>query len=134
MEPIELQARREALGLPQGLLADRLGVAQNTVSQWESGKRRIPTGIDAELWMLEQQVATLTEDFAAQVRENAEPQPLVALPGAGTPERLARVAAARAAAASRELGVTVALVETRDAGVASQVSPVLPRESGGESL
>jgi transcriptional regulator with XRE-family HTH domain len=59
MTPIELKARREALGLSQSALAGMLDVAQNTVSQWEGGQRRVPDGIDAELAACED----LVEEF-----------------------------------------------------------------------
>lgn len=68
MRPMELRARRECLGLGQGPLAKILGVAQNTVSQWETGARAIPPGIRAELEHLEETVDTLT-DRAVQAAE-----------------------------------------------------------------
>lgn len=39
MDPIEIKARREALGLNQEDMAAILGVKQITVSQWEAGLR-----------------------------------------------------------------------------------------------
>lgn len=41
MTPNELRARRQALGLSQKALAERLGVPQATVSRWETGHHRI---------------------------------------------------------------------------------------------
>jgi transcriptional regulator with XRE-family HTH domain len=44
MEPAELGARirelREAAGLSQAELAERLGIAQNSLSNWERGNRQ----------------------------------------------------------------------------------------------
>lgn len=37
MTPADLKAAREALGLSQNGLAERLGVSQSTVSRWEAG-------------------------------------------------------------------------------------------------
>jgi transcriptional regulator with XRE-family HTH domain len=37
MSPEEIKTRRNKLGLTQGELAERLGVAVNTVSRWELG-------------------------------------------------------------------------------------------------
>ena len=53
MNPVEIVARREALGLSQVQLAALLGVAQNTVSAWERGKRNIPAGVHTDLESLE---------------------------------------------------------------------------------
>jgi transcriptional regulator with XRE-family HTH domain len=36
-KPADIRQRREALGLTQGQLAEKLGVALNTVSRWENG-------------------------------------------------------------------------------------------------
>lgn len=41
MTPAELRAAREALGLSQRALAERLGVPQATVSRWETGQHPI---------------------------------------------------------------------------------------------
>jgi len=40
-----LKTLRELLGLSQSQLAKKLGVAQNTLSQWERGERDIPTSV-----------------------------------------------------------------------------------------
>jgi DNA-binding transcriptional regulator YiaG len=39
--PLELRARRKALGLSQSDLAEALGVTQHTVSRWEEGKMKL---------------------------------------------------------------------------------------------
>ncbi len=41
MQPAELLARRRSLGLTQVELAERLGVAANTVARWERGELTI---------------------------------------------------------------------------------------------
>ena len=61
MDPIELRARREALGLSQSELATLLGVKQNTWSQWETGKRGVPDGVGEELARLEEVVEDLVD-------------------------------------------------------------------------
>ncbi len=62
MTPLELRARREALGLSQGLLASLLGNAQNTVSQWENGRRAIPGDVDETLARYEEVVESLVDE------------------------------------------------------------------------
>jgi transcriptional regulator with XRE-family HTH domain len=46
----ELIARREALGISQLELDERLGNASGLVSKWECGMRR-PTGFNLACWM-----------------------------------------------------------------------------------
>lgn len=55
MRPLELKARREALGLSQASLSLLLNVSQPTIAQWESGSRspRDPVSIDLTLTQLE---------------------------------------------------------------------------------
>jgi transcriptional regulator with XRE-family HTH domain len=55
--PEELKRRREALGLTQTALAQRIGVDHNTVCRWERGLRAITTPVllDAALRLLEQE-------------------------------------------------------------------------------
>jgi transcriptional regulator with XRE-family HTH domain len=38
----ELKTLRDRLGLTQGELAEKLGVARNTITRWEMGIRHIP--------------------------------------------------------------------------------------------
>ena len=61
MLPEEIKARRNELGLTQGELAARLGVALNTVSRWELGTSAPESGpmLDLALKYLEmtQQIA-----------------------------------------------------------------------------
>lgn len=116
MQPIELRARREALGLPQHELAAWLGVAQATISAWEVGRRTIPAGIHGELAELEEQLLDIA-DRMVQAGEAAGAECVLftfvddgELAAAhpemdGWPAALHRVAAAQAAAALRETGV-----------------------------
>ena len=41
MSPAELKTLRARLGLSQQQLAERIGVARNTVNRWEMGERNI---------------------------------------------------------------------------------------------
>lgn len=75
MQPIELQARREALGLSQGLLASLLGVAQATIARWETGQRGIPPNLDEELAAQEEIVEQLL-DHAADLLDEADGEPV----------------------------------------------------------
>ena len=52
--------RRRTLGLSQSDLAQRLGVKQPTLSQWESGVRPLPEGVDREITIMETQQESLT--------------------------------------------------------------------------
>lgn len=53
MDPVELIARREQLGLSQSALADALDVKQASISHYETGKREIPEWMGHELTHLE---------------------------------------------------------------------------------
>lgn len=110
MKPIELRSRREALGLSQRDLAKQLGNAQNTVSQWEAGKRLIPQDVERVLATLEKQVSLMIEQ-ALSVLESNDADPIVLITHAtdaslwaahpemdGTPAVIHRVACARIAA------------------------------------
>jgi transcriptional regulator with XRE-family HTH domain len=55
MKGAELRKRREALGLTQQRLADRLGVARNTIARWERQERAIPTYLDLALKSIERE-------------------------------------------------------------------------------
>lgn len=49
MEPIELKARREGLGLNQEEMAAILGVKQTTLSRWESGHSAPRDPVEVEM-------------------------------------------------------------------------------------
>lgn len=42
---MELEKIRRVSGITQRELAEKIGVQQNTVSQWESGKRKVPSNM-----------------------------------------------------------------------------------------
>lgn len=53
MQPIELKAVREWLGLSVTWLADHLKVNSRTVREWEEGRSKIPDGVRLEVEHLE---------------------------------------------------------------------------------
>jgi|LSQX01.1.fsa_nt_gb DNA-binding transcriptional regulator YiaG len=118
--PIELRARREALGLSQQQLATWLAVAQSTLAQWESGRRRIP-GIRAELNVIEAILNDLVDDLTRQGQTNptlttyrTDEQWWGADPTARDtrlPATLHRVATARAQAKLHKDGIDIMLVD-----------------------
>lgn len=118
--PIELRARREALGLSQQQLATWLAVAQSTLAQWESGRRRIP-GIRPELNVIEAILNDLVDELTQQGQTNptlttyrTDEQWWGADPAArdtGLPATLHRVATARAQAKLHKDGIDIMLVD-----------------------
>lgn len=71
MNPIELRARREALGLSQQALGELLDVPQPTLSAWEVGTRspRDPASVHLLLAELEDTLARLIDE-AVEVVEH----------------------------------------------------------------
>lgn len=73
MNPLELTARREALGLSQADLADYFDVKQLTVSRWEKGHRYpsddtfLVDGLDTLEAFLDSLTENLWEDVEAQL-------------------------------------------------------------------
>lgn len=65
MDPIEIKARREALGLNQEDMAALLGVKQITVSQWEAGLRspRDPADVALRLAQIEEIQEKIIDDL-----------------------------------------------------------------------
>ncbi len=124
MTPLELLARREGLGLSQASLAGVLGNGQNTISQWEHGRRRIPDGLDGELAEVEEWLEDLADrmlDACEQVHEAGEPPSIISYRDDrafwaahpewdGMPSELHRVAAARAVVAARDEGIEVTIL------------------------
>lgn len=118
MNPVELRARREALGLSQASLAAWMGNAQATVSAWESGTRTIPDGVDSDLAELEDRVESLVgrmveaclavDEDALLLTHRTDTELAAAHPDMdGWPAALHRVACARAAAECRVEGLRV---------------------------
>jgi len=55
MKGAKLRERREALGLTQQRLADRLEVSRNTVARWEREEMAIPGLLDLALKAIERE-------------------------------------------------------------------------------
>lgn len=72
MTPIELRARREALGLSQTEFAKILSTSQHTVSDWERGHREIPLGLRGELGQAEYYVDVATEAALTTLQQAAK--------------------------------------------------------------
>ncbi|CRH90131.1 putative zinc finger/helix-turn-helix protein%2C YgiT family [Chlamydia trachomatis] len=77
MEPIEITARRSALGLNQADFAHLLGVKQATISHWETGKRNPNnpdrlTGEIAQFERLHQQIVDETLQILRNVLDSKE--------------------------------------------------------------
>ena len=123
---VGLRSRREALGLPQAVLARLLGVSQNVVSSWEQTTRtpRDPVGVHMRVAELEEVMEDLIAQIVADVTVGGDPVELVtyatdeawwaASSGAGRaglPVQLHRVATARAAVElGEEFGCRVEIV------------------------
>lgn len=81
MEPIELMARRSALGLNQADFARLLGVKQATISHWETGARTPSnpdrlTGEIAQFERLHQKIANETMQVLRSVLGSNEDTPV----------------------------------------------------------
>lgn len=74
-----LRRERQALGLTQGELGARLGVARNTVTRWELGTRRIEH--PQMLWLALAQIAAQRDQ--AGVHEDMARPVGRAMPGRG---------------------------------------------------
>ena len=104
MAPVELSARRAALGLSQSQLAERLGISQAHVSQMERGGRRIPTGLAGELLALEDAVS----DFAGPMMHAVLEDDAQTIEVGNDP--LERAAAVSVISKARQMGKTVRLM------------------------
>jgi len=123
VNPIELKARRLALGLSQSELAELVGVGQNAVSQWETGARRPNPGTAVVLADALDQLEDAAMDLEDELVELAEhksalldsPEVTLAVPEGPLPGSVRLVAWARAAAACRvELGVEATIIDAAD--------------------
>ena len=113
MNPVEIVARREALGLSQVQLAALLGVAQNTVSAWERGKRNIPAGVHTDLESLEALQDELISE-TTQTLLGASGRVVLTLPMAtpgNLPDSFQRVVAANILRDVRGEGREISLVQ-----------------------
>ncbi len=68
----DLRVRREALGLSRAWVARRLGVAEQTVSRWESGARAIPGDVWPLLDEAENRADILVHTILVRRRREAE--------------------------------------------------------------
>ncbi len=127
MRPIELIARREALGLTQTQCAKILGNTQSAVSHWEKGRSYIPDGVDDDLLALERLVDELVERMIEQATDaKARGEiPIIRLKVGRRdlgpvnehetpPAILQRVAAARAQFELRDQSIQAHILETTD--------------------
>lgn len=123
MAPIELKARRLALGMNQQQLARLLHVRQATVSMWERGGHSIPHRLDSELALLEDAAADLADrmvelldaapDIDALLVHDDERDFWKAQPEhEGLPVICQQVAAARAATEMRDDGRKIWILPT----------------------
>lgn len=119
MDPLELVARREALGLDSAHLAELLGWATVDVGECEAASRDIPAEVDAKLNELE-----FARDTIAGVLEDSLPGDVctyytdeafwAAWPEMrGVPAGIHRIAAADALRSARWAGVHTRIVAAR---------------------
>lgn len=77
MDPGELQAVREYLGLTTQTLAGMLGVRHDTVRRWESGRDPIPQRVREEVEQIEQHTATAVGELVAALQDARDPAVVV---------------------------------------------------------
>ncbi len=139
MNPIELRARRAALGLSQAELAALLDCPRPVLSTWETGSRRPrdPLSIEIAIAELEDVMDGLIDDLAQQIEHASGVQDSSVVKrrtydsdeawwavdaearAARLPSSMHRVALARAAAEARGDGITVRIT---GAGVDEEVA------------
>lgn len=73
MDPGELQAVREYLGLTTEHLAAMLGVRHDTVRRWESGRDPIPERVSGEVEQIEEATAHAVAELSAVLRDARDP-------------------------------------------------------------
>lgn len=73
MDPGELQTVREYLGLTLDALAGMLGVRQDTLRRWESGRDPIPHRVREEIEDIEEYTARAVDEIVAALRDADEP-------------------------------------------------------------
>lgn len=77
MDPGELQAVREYLGLTGDALAGMLGVNPVTVRRWESGRDPIPHRVPQEVAEIASQTSDAVDELAELLRAADEPRTVV---------------------------------------------------------
>lgn len=77
MDPGELQAVREYLGLTTETLAAMLGVRHDTVRRWESGRDPIPGRVRAEVEAVEESTARSVGELVDALRDARDPAVVV---------------------------------------------------------
>ncbi|MEN1977046.1 Aca2/YdiL-like domain-containing protein [Cellulomonas sp. P4] len=73
MDPGELQTVREYLGLTLDALAGMLGVRQDTLRRWESGRDPIPHRVREEVEQIEAVTAAAVGEVVAALQNAADP-------------------------------------------------------------
>ena len=73
MNRADLKVRREALGLTQGWLAERLGVQDRAVRRWEAGDREVPADVWDVIEQAEQQAEAILDAVADGLADQPEP-------------------------------------------------------------
>lgn len=73
MDGLELKARREYLGLTLDAAALMLGVRQDTLRRWESGRDPIPYRVPAELHTAERFTQRIVEDIITTLAGSPDP-------------------------------------------------------------
>lgn len=77
MDPGELQAVREYLGLTQDGLADMLAVRKDTLRRWESGRDPIPHRVREEVEQIEAYTAAAVGEVVDALRDARDPAVVV---------------------------------------------------------
>lgn len=77
MDPGELRMVREALGLTLDHLAGMLGVREDTLRRWESGREPIPHRVREEVEQIEHDTAAAVDELVAALRDARDPTVLV---------------------------------------------------------
>ena len=73
MDRADLEVRREARGLTQGWLAERLGVQDRAVRRWEAGDREVPADAWAVIEQAERQADVILDAVAEGLAGQPEP-------------------------------------------------------------
>jgi transcriptional regulator with XRE-family HTH domain len=77
MDPGELQAVREYLGLTTESLAGMLGVRHDTVRRWESGRAPVPERVREEVEAVEEYAARAVGELVDALRDARDPAVVV---------------------------------------------------------